>query len=149
MTNALIRFAFAPLLALLLTLPVQAEQKMQVGKYAIHYVTFGSTFLTPKIATSYGLNRSRYTGVVNISVLDTSQSTSAANAVAVTITGNAKNLTGIVKDLEFREIREGDAIYYIAELDHRNEETYLFDINISNSSDLNTKLKFKQKLYVD
>ncbi|WP_298441846.1 DUF4426 domain-containing protein [uncultured Ferrimonas sp.] len=144
---------FRALIALILTalvaLPAVAEQKMQVGKYAIHYVTFGSTFLTPDIAKAYGVNRSRYTGLVNISVLDSSQQDLDTNAVRVTINGTARDLTGITKTLEFREIREGDAIYYIAELDHRNEETYHFNIDISNQRDLSTKLKFQQKFYVD
>ncbi|WP_028117323.1 DUF4426 domain-containing protein [Ferrimonas senticii] len=132
-----------------LSLAAHAEQKLQVGKYAIHYVTFGSTFLTPEIAKSYGIERSRYTGLVNISVIDTSQPGSMPTAVAAALSGNARDLTGINKALEFREIREGDAIYYIAELSHRNEETYQFKIDINNQSDLNTTLTFKQKFYVD
>ncbi|QIZ75720.1 DUF4426 domain-containing protein [Ferrimonas lipolytica] len=132
-----------------LSFTAAAEQKMQVGKYAIHYVTFGSTFLTPEIAKSYGVKRSRYTGLVNISVLDTSQQGEVSAAVAANISGQARDLTGITKNLDFREIREGEAIYYIAELDYRNEETYHFDIDVSHDNDLTTKLKFKQKFYVD
>ncbi|GAA4875519.1 DUF4426 domain-containing protein [Ferrimonas pelagia] len=135
--------------SLFLLAPASAEQKLQVGDYAIHYVSFGSTFLTPQIAKNYGITRSRYTGLVNVSVIDTSQPTDETHAVPVAISGTARNLLGSSKTLEFKEIREGDAIYYIAELSHSNEETFTFNIELSNGSDLNTKLRFEQKFYVD
>ncbi|SHI10005.1 DUF4426 domain-containing protein [Ferrimonas marina] len=134
---------------LMLLVPASAEQKMQVGKYAIHYVSFGSTFLTPEVAKAYGISRSRYTGLVNVSVIDTSIQGDTSHTVAVSISGNAKNLLGSNKSLDFKEVREGDAIYYIAEVGHRNEETYTFDIQLDNGSDLNTRLQFQQKFYVD
>lgn len=65
---------FALLLsAALFCIPAQAEQKQQVGDFAIHYIALSSTFLTPNIAKTYGIKRSRYTGLVNIAVLDTAQ----------------------------------------------------------------------------
>ncbi|TKB50168.1 DUF4426 domain-containing protein [Ferrimonas aestuarii] len=134
-------------LSLMLVFPAMAEQKVTVGDYAIHYVSFGSTFLTPEIAKNYGLTRSRYIGLVNVSVNDTRDPD--AMAIPVTITGYAQNLIGNQKTLDFKEIREGDAIYYFAELDHRNEETFTFNLTVSNGKDLSTKLSFKQKFYVD
>ncbi|GAA5190223.1 DUF4426 domain-containing protein [Ferrimonas gelatinilytica] len=135
--------------ALMLVLPAQAEQKMQVGKYAIHYAAFGSTFLTPTIAKTYGLTRSRFNGLVNITVLDTSQTGPETHAVPLTISGTARNLVGSIRELDFHEIREGTAIYYIAEFKHSNEEAFFFDIQLSNGSDLNTKLRFEHKYYAD
>ena len=135
-------------LSLFLVLPAKAEQKVQVGDYAIHYVSFGSTFIPPSIAKTYGINRSRYVGLVNVVVLHTSKG-GEGEAVAASIRGNAQNLLGSQKSLKFKEIREGTAIYYIAEVDHRNEETFTFTLDISNGTDLDTNLQFKQKFYVD
>ncbi|USD38187.1 MULTISPECIES: DUF4426 domain-containing protein [Ferrimonas] len=133
---------------LALSLPVQAEQKVQVGDYAIHYVSFGSTFLTPQIAKNYGLTRSRYIGLVNITVNDTNNP-QGSMAIPVSVNGYAQNLIGNQKQLSFKEIREGDVVYYIAEIEHRNEETFTFSLDIKNGTDLDTNLQFKQKFYVD
>ncbi|WP_299793843.1 DUF4426 domain-containing protein [uncultured Shewanella sp.] len=141
----------AILSALILTLAfigsVSAEQKQKVGNYDIHYVALGSTFLTPSIAKSYGIKRSSYTGIINISVLDTSQEGNPP--VAVEISGIANNLLDARINLKFREIREGDAIYYVAEVPYRDDQEINFQIAIKHQKKLNTQLTFKQKFYVD
>ncbi|RTR39113.1 DUF4426 domain-containing protein [Shewanella canadensis] len=141
----------AILSALILTLAfvgnVSAEQKQKVGNFDIHYVAFGSTFLTPTIAKSYGIKRSSYTGIINVSVLDTSQEGNPP--VAVEISGIANNLLDARINLEFREIREADAIYYVAEVPYRDDQVINFKIAIKYQNKLNTQLKFKQKFYVE
>jgi len=132
--------------ALLLTAIAMAEQSKQLGNWDVHYSAFGSTFLSPEIASSYQLHRSRYIGLINISVLDASQDNKPAQAV--TISGTAKNLLGTIHKLTFREIREGEAIYYIAEVPHRNEETFNFDIRIDND-DKSETMAFTHTFYVD
>lgn len=125
----------------------QAEQKQTVGQFDIHYMALGSTFLTPSIAKSYGIERSRYTGIINIAVLDTSEEGNPA--VPVEISGLANNLIDARMQLKFREIREGDAIYYIAEVPYRDDQEINFQILIKYGNELNTTLAFKQKFYVD
>jgi len=132
---------------MLFTSSANAEQKQQVGNYDIHYMALGSTFITPAIAKTYGIERSRFNGIVNIAVLDTSQEGNPA--VAVDISGIANNLLDARKDLNFKEIREGDAIYYIAQVPYRDNQEINFNIAIKHAKKLNTTLKFKQKFYVD
>ncbi|QYK04149.1 DUF4426 domain-containing protein [Shewanella zhangzhouensis] len=137
--------------ALLLTASLcgiaSAEQKEQVGQFDIHYMALPSTFLTPAIAKSYGIERSNYTGIVNIAVLDTAEEGNPA--VAVEISGIANNLLDAKVELKFREIREGSAIYYIAEVPYRSDEEINFQIALRSGNKLNTTLKFKQKFYID
>ncbi|ABV35839.1 conserved hypothetical protein [Shewanella sediminis HAW-EB3] len=137
--------------ALILTLAfvgnVSAEQKQKVGNFDIHYVAFSSTFLTPTIAKSYGIKRSSYTGIINVSVLDTSQKGNPP--VAIEISGIANNLLDARINLEFREIREADAIYYVAEVPYRDDQEINFKIAVKYQNKLNTQLKFKQKFYVE
>lgn len=135
------------LLSLCLISSAFAEQKQKVGNYDIHYVALSSTFLTPSIAKSYGIKRSSYTGILNISVLDTN--VDGNPAVPVEITGVANNLLDARVELKFREIREGDSIYYIAEVPYRDDQEINFNIALKHGSKLNTKLKFKQKFYVE
>lgn len=137
--------------ALLLSLGIaghaSAEQKQSVGYYDIHYVALGSTFITPNIAKTYGIKRSSYTGLINISVLDTSKEGNPA--IPVEISGIANNLLDARLDLVFREIREGDAIYYIAEVPYRDDQEINFQVAIKYGNKLNTQITFKQKFYVD
>lgn len=135
------------LLSLCLTSSAFAEQKQKVGNYDIHYIALSSTFLTPSIAKSYGIKRSSYSGILNISVLDTS--VDGNPAVPVEITGVANNLLDARVELKFREIREGDSIYYIAEVPYRDDQEINFNIAVKHGSKLNTQLKFKQKFYVE
>ncbi len=124
-----------------------AKQKETVGNFDIHYMALGSTFLTPSIAKSYGIKRSNYTGIINIAVLDISEANKPA--VPVEITGVANNLLDARINLTFKEIREGDAIYYIAEVPYRDDQEINFNIAIKYGNQLNTNLQFKQKFYVE
>lgn len=126
---------------------VSAEQKQKVGNFDIHYIALSSTFLTPSIAKSYGIKRSSYTGIINISVLDTSQDGNPP--VPVEISGIANNLLDARIQLNFREIREGKAIYYIAEVPYRDDQEINFQVAIKHDNKLNTQIKFKQKFYVE
>ena len=126
---------------------VSAGQKQKIGNFDIHYVALSSTFLTPSIAKSYGIQRSSYIGIINISVLDTSQEGNPP--VAVEISGIANNLLDARIALKFREIREGKAIYYVAEVPYRDDQEINFQVAVKYSNRLNTQLKFKQKFYVE
>lgn len=122
-------------------------QFKQLGQWQVHYIAFPSTFIQPHIAKSYNLVRSNQQAIVNISVLK--QSTSQhMKAQQVSVSGTAKNLLGTTKKLTFKEVKEGDAIYYLAQLDYHNEEIYRFEITLTQGAQSQV-LKFQQKFYVD
>lgn len=122
-------------------------QYIDDGKYQIHYIALGTTLLTPQIAKNYGVERSRFNGFINISILDTSKPGNPP--VNAKLTGKATNLLGQDKELVFKEFIEGEAIYYIAEVPYRNEEQFNIQVNLSNEEGLNSKLNFKKKFWVD
>ena len=128
------------------TLPAQAEQLINIGDLEIHYSSFPSTFLTADVANTYRIKRSRYSAVVNVAVLDKSQQ--GKPAVQALLSGKARNLLGTEKKLSFREIREGNAIYYIAELKHTNEERFKFIIDVTQNG-TNGQINFEQTFFVD
>ena len=119
-----------------------AEQKKTLGDWDVHYMAVESTFLTPQVAKAYGIIRSKNNILINISVLD--KSTKKAQSVAVT--GNARNLLGTEKELSFKEVVDGDAIYYLAVMSIRDEEHYRFNIRLQHANVQQT-LKFEQKVY--
>ena len=123
-----------------------AENMKKMGSMQVHYMAINATFLTPKIAKAYNIERSRFNGLINISVLDDTKESTPAKSVI--IQGKARNDLGQIKNLEFDEVKEGDAIYYLAQIKYSDEETFYFDITITDGKDTQT-LKFKQKFYVD
>ncbi|WP_282109460.1 DUF4426 domain-containing protein [Shewanella algicola] len=143
------RYIFTVLLMSLLSLigVAHAEQKQQVGNFDIHYMALNSTFITPQVAKTYGIERSGYNGLVNITVLNTQLPDNPA--VEVEISGIANNLIDARMNLDFKEIREGNAIYYIAEVPFRDDQEVNFTVAIKYTNQLNTTIKFKQKFYVE
>ena len=90
-----------------------AENMKKMNGINVHYIALSSTFLTPEIAKAYGIERSRYKGLVNISVLDNTQEGKPSKTVI--INGKARNDVGQIKSLDFTEVVEGDAVYYLAQ----------------------------------
>lgn len=123
----------------------QAEQKITKGNWDIHYIAFNSTFLQPDIAKNYQIVRSKYNAVINISVLDTSQNNSAQR---VFIKGSAKNLLGQDKSIKFKQVSEGKSIYYLATLNFNDQETFKFNITITQGERSET-LTFQQMFYAE
>lgn len=124
-----------------------AGQYQQSGRYQVHYMALNTTFLTPEISKNYSIKRSRYNAFVNVSILDTL--IDGNPAIRGKLTGKAVNLTGNTKILEFKEVIEGNAIYYIAELPFRNEERFTITIEAINRDGLNSQISFKQKFFAD
>lgn len=129
-----------------LSAQVAAENMQKLGNMNVHYMAIGATFLTPEVAKAYGIERSKYNGLINISVLDNTQKDTPAKTV--TITGTARNLLGREKPLNFVEVKEGDAIYYLAQVQYRNEEMIRFDLTIDDGNE-KQNLKFQQTFYTD
>jgi hypothetical protein len=123
---------------------VKAEQKQVLGSWDVHYIALNTTFLTPHVAKQNGIVRSKFNGLINISVLDRQDKT----AQSVVMTGEAKNLIGGVKKLTFKQVKQGEAIYYLAVLPFSDREQYRISIDINDGLEQRT-LKFQHKFYAD
>tara|TARA_R110000744_G_scaffold34651_4_gene80564 strand:+ start:2289 stop:2729 length:441 start_codon:yes stop_codon:yes gene_type:complete len=146
MKEIIIKLVIVGFLAVAFMGSVNAENMKKMDDINVHYIALGSTFLTPEIAKAYGIERSRYKGLINISVLDNTQASHPSKVV--NISGRARNDVGQIKSLDFMEVKEGDAIYYLAQVSYTNKETIYFDINITDKGKQHN-LKFSQKFYVD
>ena len=85
--------------------------------------------LTPKVATDYRIMRSRSRGMINITLVKKIPG-SIGRPVRAVVNVDAVNLVGQRRDLRVREIREADAIYYIAEFRVNHEETLEFRVAV-------------------
>ena len=131
-------------LLLALAAAASAEQKVAIGDFQAHYVVFPSAFLSAEVAHSYGIRRSRDLSIVNLSVVDAHGKGSQAQ-----IAGQVKNLLGQLSALDFREINEDEAVYYLAEVRHTNREVLRFAIAITPPQTVTYNLEFQQELFWD
>lgn len=134
----------ALLLALLLSAPAHAEQKQMLGPYESHWAVVQSTFFSEAVAGKYGIVRGRDRALMNLSFLDPS-----LTPVPVSLKGVARNLLGQEVALDFREVREGPAIYYLAEVRHTDRETLRFSIQVTTPDGETREMTFQQQMFWD
>lgn len=103
------------------------ETSKTFGNYVVFYNAFPSTTLLPAIAADYNIERGNDIAFINIAVRK--QADGGDVAQAVTIKGTYSDLMQN-RPIEFREIRERNAIYYIAQVRYTNREVLRFDVQI-------------------
>ena len=121
---------------------VGAEQRRSFGGWEVHYVVVPTGFLNPAVAARYGIARGRDRALVNVSILDP-----AGVPQRVEIEGSVKNLLGQLQPLEFREVTEGEAVYYLAAIKHTHEEVLRFELSVIAPAAPPMQFQFQQKLY--
>ena len=145
-----IRIPFSLVLFMwLLTAPqVQAQQSEMFGPFELHYSVVNSTFLEPKVAATYGITRGERRAILNLAVREHVGDTTEARSML--LQGRTRDLVQRGAALEFQEIREGPAIYYIAEFEFLDEEWLFFEIDFRpEGADQTYSFKFKHQLYIN
>lgn len=126
----------------------RADGSKSFGDYEVHYSVFTSTFIKPEVAGSYNIVRGKDRALINIAVRKR-EANGDTRAEAAAISGNSSDLIHTTP-LQFREIREQGAIYYLAELRFYDRELRTFTLDIQPQSSAETfTLKFSKKLYFD
>ena len=143
------RFSHAlVLLALLLLSPVAAAESVIFGDFEVHYSVVNSTFIDPAIASRYQIVRGSERAFINIAVRKRLPDGSDT-AASAQLEGRTWDLFQN-QFLEFREIREGPAIYYIADFEFSDGELRFFNITLlPEGAERSRQLKFQHKVYVD
>ena len=131
-------------LALLLSIPLSsyAENVTKFGDYVIHHTALPTDILLPEVARAYKIKRSKDRGMLNIVVQH------KGKGIGAKVTGTGTNLNSQLKNLEFREIKDGDVIYYISSFRVTNKETITFKVNVQPAGSGKTHMvKFKKEFY--
>jgi hypothetical protein len=136
------RFA-SLLLCLLFTLPAFAERKQTFGELDVHYSVFNSSFLQPEVAAAAGLTRSKTVGVLNIAAIEDGKGQPAK------VSGTLKNLLGQTVELQFKQVLESGAVYYLAEFPLREREVLTFSVNVQIGDGAPHTLTFNQEVFPD
>lgn len=124
-----VRHLFGLALGLALALPAAAENSVRSGQTVVHYNAVPTTSLTPDIARQYGITRSANRALVNIAVRE--GALGADRAVPAQVRIAATNPAGQRSDLRVREVREGDAVYYLAEARIAGNDTLAFEVEVT------------------
>jgi hypothetical protein len=123
------------------------ESSKVVGPYEILYSVMPTTFISEKVAASYKIVRGKDQALINVSIRKKEGAGDVAQAGSVS--GKYSDLMQS-KKLQFREIREQDAIYYIAGFRHADKEMLRFDLNVVPDPGMPAQtITFTRKLFID
>lgn len=124
-----------------------AQQSEMFGPYELHYSVVNSTFLKPEVAATYGIVRGEKRAILTLAVRD--QLAPPGETHAMQLQGRTWDLIQN-QTLNFLEIREGKATYYIADFKFINEEWRFFEVDFRpEGAEQTYTFKFKHQLYAD
>ncbi|MBE9539178.1 MAG: DUF4426 domain-containing protein [Proteobacteria bacterium] len=146
-TEPAILLAGLIIVCLALSLPAQAQQSEMFGPFELHYSVVNTTFLDPKVAATYGITRGKKRGILNLSVRE--HVAEGTEPRAMMLKGKTWDLIQN-QPLEFQKVKEGPAIYYIAEFKFINEEWRFFEVYFRpEGADKTYTFKLKHQLYIN
>lgn len=117
------------------------------GDYVLHFNAISTDQLTPEVAKAYDITRSRNRALLNVSIIRKAEGTTG-QPVAGKVNALIANDTGQVKESTVREIREGEAIYYIADCAVSNAETLVFTVKATPAdSNREISVRFTRTFY--
>ena len=136
------------LLTPFLVVSAHAQQSERFGVYEIHHSVVNTTFLAPQVSERHGIVRGKNRAILNLAVRE-----HLANGTSVARSAKVEGRTWDLfqnQFFEFKEIREGEAIYYIAEFSFINEEWRFFEMDFRpDGAEQSYTFKFKHQLYIN
>lgn len=138
-------FLLSALLAPIATADIE-ETSRETDTHIFYFNVFNSTFLSPEIAQQYGLTRSKTSAFLNLAVHE--KSASGDKAIPVILQGTVTNIVQQQRKLNFKEIVEGEAIYYLSDFRITDDDVLTFDIKVRTHADSpGYDLRFKRRVF--
>jgi hypothetical protein len=129
-------------------LPLTVTSK-DFGAYTVHFNALTTDQLHAEVAQQYGIVRSNNRAMLNVSILRKDDG-GLPQAVSGQVTVAANNLTGQLKSVPIREVREQEAIYYIGEYGIVNGETLIFSIDVTPIDEIvPLSVRYMKQFFVD
>jgi Domain of unknown function (DUF4426) len=127
-----------------------AESFEKFGNYELHFNGVRTDQLTAEVASTYGIERSKNRVLLNVTLLRREADGAPLLPVEGTVSVDAYNLNGQLKNLEVRRITEGKAIYYIGEVTISGSEILVFDIKATPSGESQVfTARFQREFFAD
>jgi hypothetical protein len=115
-------------------------------RHSVHYNVFNSTMVPADVAAAYGIKRSAYESLLNVSIAPKGE----YGAYPALVSGYAQDLMGKRYPLKFIEISEQTATYYIAPIRVSGEELLHFKLEVKpEGEDQTLEVNFTKKIYSD
>ena len=128
--------------------PPESSSK-DFGDYVLHFNGISTDQLQPEVARQYNVTRSKNRAMLTVSIIRKKEGTIGVS-VPGKVTATANNLTGQLKNLNLRQIREGDAFYYIGDVSIAHAETLVFNVNATPENTTNDlEVRFLRQFYSD
>ncbi len=146
----IIKTTFLGLFAILLfTCNAWAENSTSIPGYTIHHNAIPSASLDPDVAAQYRIQRSKYRGMINVSVLKEIPNTMGKPVDAI-VMAKATNIRGQLISIPMRRVTEGEAIYFIGEFRIADQETLNFELQIKPKGESRFhKAHLSQQFFID
>ncbi|MBC6429301.1 MAG: DUF4426 domain-containing protein [Cellvibrionales bacterium] len=143
--------------ALTSVLSAAERNSTAAGGYLIHHSVFNSGFLKPEIAAAHGLIRGANRALVNVAVTRVrgdgeggGEGGGGRYGLPVAVAGEARNLMQQVTRLDFIEIREAGATYYLAPFKFADREILHFHLQVRLPEESRARsVRFTRTLYRD
>lgn len=133
----------------LLAMPAWAENSTTIPGYTIHHNAISTASLDPAVARQYGIQRSKYRGMLNVSIIKNQEGTTGTSSQAVVL-AKATNIRGQLISIPMRMVEEGDAVYYIGEFRIADQETLNFDLQVQPRGETRFyTAKLSQQFFID
>ena len=129
--------------ALLASAPsLAASERLDAGAHTIYATALSSMLIPADVARLHGIVRAANRIVVNVTELTNDHPSRAS------VKGTGTNLLGQRTSLDFAEVREQDAIYYLASLVTGEKDTLTFELEITPSgSEEPSLMRFERSYY--
>lgn len=125
------------------------ETSRDFGDYVLHFNAISTDQLDPKVAKQYDIVRSKNRAMLNVSIVKKVPGTTG-QSVSGSVSASAANLTGQLKTLNLREVQEGGAVYFIADLPVANGETLIFNIDATPINETSRfSVRFSSQFFAD
>ena len=130
-----------------LAFPALAEDPFtrEFKDHVVHYNVFPSSVLDPAVARQYQLKRAANIHTLNLAVhRKTDKGTVPVDAL---LKGTVTNFFQQQQELEFQRVKEGDAVYFLAQFRVKDENPLTFDFYIRPEGYSQTyELRFRRPL---
>jgi len=134
------------LIVYLFILPInsQADNSKLYDRHTVHFNAFPSDSLPSQMTQKYKIQRSKNIALINVSIVKNDKS-KKIEGIQSRVTGVLKNLLGQLKKLDFQEVHEGSAYYYIAQVAVENNDIVHFKVQIETHDKQHYDIKFRKQ----
>ena len=124
----------------------QENTSYELNNHIIYYNVFNSTLIPAKVAQAHNLVRAKDRVYVNVALVKKT----GGNGIAANISGSHRNLMQQKFPLDFIEIKEATATYYLAPIRINNEDILHIDIHVATTDNSDSgSVSITKKLYKD